>query len=93
VIIEQEGDGWNRARCTEIVLARASDPGCKIEVLPSVICLDADGGSGIPGVNPTGGFIVTVGGSSGDFKINSDDGAAGAGGLREEAGAGDGEGP
>ncbi|MDI1434193.1 bacteriophage T4 gp5 trimerisation domain-containing protein [Polyangium sorediatum] len=83
-IIDQEGDAWNRARCTEIIRANHLDPACKLQVSPSIICLDVDGGLSGPGESPTGGTIVTVGGAaSGDFKFAPHDGA---GGIREEPG-------
>ncbi|MDC3988433.1 hypothetical protein [Polyangium jinanense] len=86
-IIDQQGDGWNRARCTEMALPLVTGTDCKVEVSPSVICLDVDGGSGIPGTNPTGGTIVTVGGAAtGDFK-GYDDGVGGAGAFSAGAGA------
>jgi hypothetical protein len=87
IIIDQEGDGWNRARCTDLALPRVAGMDCKIEVSPSVICLDVDGGSGGLGTNPAGGTIVTVGGAAtGDFK-GYDEGGGGAGAFRAGAGA------
>lgn len=90
--VDRGRDSWNEAGCKQALLDmfNPANDRCSFEISPETICLDVGattGGSGPDLSGPTGGNLVTVGVSSGDFQLNGN-GAGGMGGFSAEPGDG-----